>query len=139
MTDENPYAPPAAKVSDPALDVPKKILRHIKIAWITGIVSGCVTLALTLIAMSGTSLLGFSAWELVDVALIFGLTLGIYMKSRICAVAMFIYFIIAKIVLIAETGQVTGFPMALLFAYFFWLGISGTFAYHKLKNSTLRP
>jgi len=140
MTAENPYAPPAARVSDPVVpDVPAKILRKIKTAWIAGIVSGSVTLVFTLLAVLGTSLLGFSVWELVDVALVFGLTLGIYMKSRICAVVMFIYFIVSKIILIAEAGQVAGLPLALVFGYFFWQGISGTFAYHKFKNSTLQP
>src|SRR3546814_16243452 len=46
--------------------------------------------------MSGTEMLGFSAWELFDVALILGLAFGIYKKSRTCAVLMLAYFIVAK-------------------------------------------
>lgn len=86
----NPYSPPVADVEiEPAkIEVPDIILKRIKNAWITGIVSGSITLIFTLIAMNGSQILGFSIWNLSDVALIFGLTFGIYKKSRACAVAM---------------------------------------------------
>ena len=134
MENENPYTAPAAPVSDPVIDVPDDILKKIKYAWVAALFSAGITLTFTLIAMSGTEILGFSAWELLDVALILGMAFGIYKKSRTCAVLMFLYFIASKILIMAETCKPTGILVALLFAYFYWQGISGTFAYHKLKK-----
>ncbi|MGH8025172.1 MAG: hypothetical protein ACREO0_00450 [Pseudoxanthomonas sp.] len=134
MATENPYSAPTAVIGDPVLEVPDDILKKIKHGWVAALFSAGITLLVTLIAMSGTDILGFSAWELIDVALILGLAFGIYKKSRTCAVFMLVYFIISKIVLMAESGQPTGIPMALVFGYFFWQGVSGTFAYHKFKT-----
>ncbi|UWX04029.1 hypothetical protein H1235_00350 [Pseudoxanthomonas sp. NC8] len=68
------------------------------------IVSACITLAATLIAMSGTDIVGFSAQQLVDVALICALAFGIYRKSRACAVIMFGYFVLSKIMQVMQAG-----------------------------------
>ncbi|GAB3511105.1 hypothetical protein MNQ95_06880 [Pseudoxanthomonas daejeonensis] len=130
---ENPYSAPAAHIGGSNADVPDEVLKKIRHAWVAAIFSGGITLAATLVAMSGTDVLGFSAWELIDVALIFGLAFGIYRKSRTCAVVMFCYFIASKILLAMQVG-VTGVPMAIIFGYFFWQGVSGTFAYHKIAN-----
>jgi serine/threonine-protein kinase len=84
-------------------------------------------------AMSGTAVRGFDAWSLLDVALIFGLSFGIYKKSRVCAVLMLAYFIVSKIVLMLEAGKPSGLLVALIFAYFYVQGIRGTVAFHKLQ------
>lgn len=131
MAVENPYAAPAASVANPMLEVPENIRKKIKQGWVAALVSAGITLVVTLIAMTGTEIMGFSAWELIDVGLILGLAFGIYKKSRTCAVLMLVYFIIAKIIIIADTGKASGLPMAVVFAYFFWQGIAGTFAYHR--------
>ena len=111
--------------------VPEVILKKIRNAWVAGLLAACVTLVFSLLAVFGTSIAGFSAWEFIVVALAVGLTFGIYRKSRVCAVAMLVYFIIAKIILISETGNVSGIVIALVFLYFFVQGVQGTFAYHK--------
>jgi serine/threonine-protein kinase len=116
--------------------IPKPIADKIKNAWIAGAISGTITLVVTLFAISGSSILGFSAWELLDVALIFGLTFGIYKKSRTCAVLMLIYFLYAKITLIAQNGVASsGIVLALVFIYYFGQGVVGTFQYHKLVRA----
>ncbi|MBC3880680.1 hypothetical protein H8K35_02835 [Undibacterium sp. LX40W] len=129
----NTYSPPVADVEiEPAkIEVPDIILKRIKNAWITGIVSGSITLIFTLIAMNGSQILGFSIWNLSDVALIFGLTFGIYKKSRACAVAMLAYFLLSKIIVIAQTGSFNGGILAIVFIYYYVYGVIGTFAYHK--------
>jgi hypothetical protein len=99
-----------------------------------GIISGVITLILTLLAMTGTHVLGFSAWELIDVACMFGLTFGIYKKSRICAVLMLIYFITAKILLMIEAGKPTGVVVALAFIYYYSMGVVGMFQYHRFMR-----
>jgi serine/threonine-protein kinase len=134
MATENPYSAPTARVADAAPEIPEDIRKKIKSAWVAAAISGSITLVVTLISMSGTDILGFSAWELIDVGLIFGLAFGIYRKSRACAVVMLSYFIISKIILMVESGKPSGVVLSIIFIYYFWQGVSGTFAYHKLKN-----
>jgi serine/threonine-protein kinase len=133
MSDDR-FAPPGAEVLMPAAvsDVPEAILKKIRSAWIAGLISAAVTVIFVLIAISGTSLLGMSAYQFVDVALILGLTFGIYRKSRICAVLMLAYFVWAKVVLIQQ-GHANGIGlfMAVVFFYFYLQGVIGTFGYHK--------
>ncbi len=129
----NPYSPPVADVDlEPnKIEVPVEILKRIRNAWVTGIISGSITLIFTLIAMNGDQLMGFSVWNLSDVALIFGLTFGIYKKSRTCAVVMLAYFLISKIIIISQTGSFNGSLLAIVFIYYYVYGVIGTFAYHK--------
>jgi hypothetical protein len=135
---DNPYmAPEEAMVPRPSVEIPPEILAKIKHATIAGVVSGCITLAITLFALAGNSILGFTGLELIDVALIFGLTFGIYKKSRTCAVIMLLYFVISKIVLIAENGAAgSGGIVALVFLYYYFQGMVGTFQYHKLLRES---
>jgi hypothetical protein len=130
----NPYQSPSAEVRDPVVElvVPDEVLKKIKHAWIAATISGSITLSVTVFAIFGNSILGFSAWELIDVAFIFGLAFGIYKKSRTCAVLMLIYFIGAKILIMLETGKPSGLIMAIVFIYYFAQGVAGTFEYHKL-------
>jgi serine/threonine-protein kinase len=133
MAAENPYSAPASPVMDQVPEIPDEILKKIKHGWVAALISAGITLIVTLVAISGTEILGFSAWELIDVGLILGFAFGIYKKSRACAVLMLIYFIISKIIIMAETGKPSGIVLAIVFGYYFWQGVSGTFAYHKLK------
>lgn len=137
MSSENPYAAPQTMAVDPATSVPEAVRKKIRNGWIAALVSAGATLVVTLIAMSGTAILGFSAWELFDVALVLGLAFGICKKSRTCAVLMLLYFIASKILIIVETGKPTGMLMALVFGYFFWQAVAGTFAYHKINKPAL--
>ena len=139
MQSQNPYEAPTAPLSNPTPKVPEEILKKIKQAWIAGTVSASVTLVVTLLAISGTEILGFTVWELFDVALIAGLTYGIYRKSRTCAVLMLLYFIASKIFIMIETGKPTGLVLGILFAYFYWQGVSGTFSYHRFLKNPRRP
>lgn len=92
----------SSRETDPSFQQPKptvagedssrlvKANSQIRSAWIAGTISGVVTLIFTFILET--------PGMFIDVLLIFGLTWGIYKKSRICAVIMFIYFILSKIV-----------------------------------------
>lgn len=133
-----PYAAPAAVIGElaTAADVPEEVLKKIRNAWVVGAICGVVTLAVVALAIAGTSILGYSAWELFDVALIFGLTYGIYRKSRTCAVLMLVYFVASKILLAIESGRPNGMVMGLIFTYYFYQGVVGTFAYHKAVRMT---
>ena len=118
-------------------EVPEEIQKKIRGAYIAALVSAGITLVIILIAMFGTPIMGLSAVDLIDVAFVFGMAFGIYKKSRTCAVLMFIYFIISKVLLIVSTGAILGLPIALAFLFLYWQGISGAFAYHKWKKENV--
>jgi len=132
----NPYAPPGSKVdlTQVEVSVPEPILKKIRNAWIAGLISAGMTCVVTLLAIFGVSLMGFTAWQLLDVVLILGLTLGIYKKSRVCAISMLAYFVASKIMIVSETGRPNGLVTGLIFVYYYWQGVMGTFAYHRLKK-----
>ena len=134
--DNNPYSAPHSDLhlDTPAFEVPEETRKHIKNAVITACISGTVTLIATLVAMNGTDVLGFSAWNFLDVFLIFGLGFGIYKKSRTCAILLFIYFLISKILIVMENGNIGSMIFSIIFFYFYFYGIVGTFSYHKLKK-----
>lgn len=130
---DNPYAAPQATVADaPEPRVPEEVAKKIRGAWIAAVVSGALTLIIALVAIGGTAIAGINAWNLVDVALIFGLAWGIYRKSRACAVIMLIYFVVSKILFIIETGKPGGVVLSLIFIYYFWKGVQGTYEYHRI-------
>jgi len=121
----------------------EKAEKSIKNAWKTGIFSGTINLVLSLIQagikfFTDNSAIEFLLSSLTDVALIYGLTFGIYKNSRTCAVLIFVYTF-AKIVLSFNAERITGLPIiSLVFLYFYFQGIRGTFAYHKLKLQKIK-
>ncbi|NKQ34117.1 MAG: hypothetical protein HF973_00705 [Chloroflexi bacterium] len=106
--------------------------KGIKQAWIAGVISGTITLVVVILSVVGLDL-GFSVFALIDVALIFLLSFGIYKKNRIAAVLLLAYYLINQAIRIAG-GNTGGIVMVAIFTYFFIQGVRGTFAYHKMKN-----
>ena len=129
----NPYAPPKANVEDAVdFEAPPDVLKKIRNAAVAGAISGGLTLLLTVLTLGNVHLVSFiNAWQFIDVALIAGLAYGIYRKSRACAVILFLYFV-------ASTGKASGLVLALVFFYYYALGIQGTFEYHKLRRAHLQ-
>ena len=133
------YAPPAAAVADvenETSEVPARILAKIRNGWVAGLVSSGITGLAVLLSLTGVrTIRGFDAWALIDVALILGFTLGIYRKSRICAVLMLVYFIASKVIMFVEYQRGYRGPSALvvavLFVYFYAQAVVGTVAYHR--------
>jgi lysylphosphatidylglycerol synthetase-like protein (DUF2156 family) len=135
MTTENPYAAPTADLTAPVEKVRADVFKRIKNAWVAALIYAGITLVVTLMAVLRTAPMFFSAWELIDVVLILGLAFGIYKKSRSCAVLMFVYFVVSSILGLVEPGGGSSFLLLLVFGYFYWQGVSGTFAYHKAIKS----
>ena len=137
--DDMRYNPPKAAVVDVDPDaervVPAAVLKKIRNAWIACLVSAGVTLVVSLLALAGRRVGPFSGAELIDVVFILALAFGISRKSRVCAVLMFCYFAISKVMLITSTSQFNGLFMGLAFLYFYAMGVQGTFEYHKLRKS----
>ena len=96
-----------------------------------------MTLVIMLISLNTGALSNlFDIWSTIDVVLIFALAFGIYKKSRVAATTMFLYFLASKILIIVETGKPSGLLLAIIFLYFYFQAMVGTYQYHKiLKNA----
>lgn len=112
----------------------QKAEQAIKSAWVFGLISGTLTLIITLASMSGIINFGFDIFSLFDVLAVWGLTFGVYKKSRVCAILLFTFFVISKIIMMIETGKPGGVASIIIFGTVFFQGIRGTFYYHKNKN-----
>jgi serine/threonine-protein kinase len=127
-----------------------KATKAIRTAWIAGLISGLLTLLVKLVAMvspEAAASMGFSVWNWLNVVPVFGLTYGIYRKSRTCAVIMFAYFVISAVrmfayFVISKVMQLAGgvinpggVLVATAFGYAFFEGIRGTFAYHRITKA----
>ena len=131
----NPYKAPVANLQviaeKPA--IPAEILKKIKNGWIAALISGCVTLIFTAFAIFGQDITGFmDSSVLVDVGLIFLLAYGIYKKSRTAATLMLVYFIASKFIQWNYTGNLGGIVMSIVFVYFYYQAMIGTYQYHKI-------
>jgi uncharacterized membrane protein (GlpM family) len=115
--------------------------KKIRNAWIAGLISGFLTLIFTLVAATSESgavnIQGTTAsiWNLLDVFLTFLFTFGIYMKSRVAAIGMFIYFLISKLAMWTAGPTLPGILTGVVFIYFYFEGARGTLAYHRLRQS----
>lgn len=136
--DDMRYRPPKAVVADraeqEAFVAPPEVLALISSALIAGATTFAITLVVTLVAMSGNPMLGFSAANLIDVGLIVALTFGIWRRSRTCAVLMLVYFAISKILLLRHSVNPVGIVIALVFGWLYVQGVRGTFEYHRLRR-----
>lgn len=106
----------------------------IRTAWKMSLVSIGVTIALTLVYASGGSLADVDWWNWLDIALMLALTFGVYKKHRASAVTLFAYYVVSKIYVWIIYGVLLGVPIAAIFAYFFFRGIQGVIAYHRLTS-----
>jgi hypothetical protein len=132
----NPYEAPAANVelSEPDVEVPEDIAKKIKNGWMAGLISVAFTLVFVLISVFGTSILGLDAWAFIDVAVMAGLSFGVFKKSRTCAILLLAFFLLNKILMWMESGIPTGLPLTLIFLWFFIQSVVGTFQYHQWKR-----
>ena len=112
----------------------RKAEKHIKNAWIAGIISASATLLLAAVASFSETYRfksGLDTWSLFDVAIIAGLAFGIYKKSRFCALSLLVYFVLAKLAFAAQSGKFHHGIGALLFGYFYFQGTRAAFQIHK--------
>lgn len=117
----------------------KKANRKIVQAYTAAIFSGFITLCYTIIStVVGRSILGISIWNIIDVFFVFGLAFGIYKKNRACAVIIFIYFLLSKAIMFTRLtlpSIISSTFVGLIFAYYYYQGIVGTYAYHRLQDN----
>ncbi len=116
----------------------EKANRRVKGAVIAGIISGVITLIFTFIGANG-----FSLWNLIDAALIFGLTFGVYKKNRTCAIALLAYWIFDKLYQLSTMDtNIVWWGVVGVFTGYYIQGIMGTFSYQKqvkeIKHTRIR-
>lgn len=76
--------------------------------------------------------------NLVLPIVILGLAFGIYKKSRVCSVVMFVFFVGDGIFTLWSDADILRLVIAIPFAYMFYQGILGTFAYRKMARADYR-
>ena len=100
----------------------------IKVAWVTSIVVASITTLLVIVGRVWPETLGTIApmSSLLDVVLVLGLGYGVHRQSRVCAVLLLTYWVIAKVDLMIRlhTGLRTD---AVLIGFIFLMGARGTF------------
>lgn len=101
-------------------------------------ISAIMTIVVVLIAINtdadGKLLRWNDSSNFIDVFIVLVCALGMYKKSRVAAIAMFLYFIVAKIGIAVEQQEFSGIAMSLLFVYFYGKAVQGTIIYHKLEK-----
>ncbi|MGE8500574.1 MAG: hypothetical protein ACN6O6_23995 [Pseudomonas sp.] len=134
----NPYQAPEADLArpEPHIEVPAKIARKIKHCWVAGIISSSATLFMIarVLSSGATSAHGIDEWALIDVAIMLGLCIGVYKKSRTCAILMVLFYIIGKLSMLADGASLIALPVSLVFLWFFFQGVVGTFQFHRWKR-----
>lgn len=109
--------------------------------WKAAIVSLSLTLIFSISAFftqSDDAVINYflDPYALVDVALMAILAFFIYKKSRTAATIMFIYFVFSKCMQWYDIGAVKGLPFALVFIFFYFNAMRGTFIWHSNYKKT---
>jgi hypothetical protein len=110
----------------------EKALSHIKTAWIAGIIiSGlCIVGAIVclFIKIDAIPILFMALW-------VFGLSYGIYKKSRICSIIILVSWILGTATF-AIHGEFVPALFGAIICYPYYKGLMGTLAYYKLDTIT---
>jgi hypothetical protein len=118
------------------MKTPETCLAAIKNGWIAGLVSIALTLLVVTIGMlsnSDDSRLSYFADPMmfIDIGLMIVMVFFIYKKSRVAATCMFLYFVLSKYIQWTDLGDVQGLPMALIFMFFYFNAMRGTYRWHS--------
>ena len=132
----NPFEAPKASLEVPpeAEDLNPTIEKRIKCGWIAGVVSAGYTLVLFVLSLMGRAIPGIDGWSIIDIFIAFGLSYGVFRRSRTCAVLLLVLFLLNKVILWTISPAVADLPFAFVFACFLGAGVVGTFQYHRLNR-----
>jgi len=127
-TSKGPFGETFPDKSAGSLDAASK---KIKKAWVAGLWCVAVTFAAVLLSFA-------SPLSLLDIAIVGGLSYGVYRKSRTCAVLLFVIFLLEKIVQLTEDPKYEAgiVVAAIFFGWYFWQGVVGTREYHRLVSQS---
>lgn len=107
-----------------------------------GAIAACISAAMTLLVVllaisidfGGKLALWNDPLNILDVFLILACAYGMYRKSRVASIVIFVYFIAAKVIIAIETQAYSGIGLAAVFLYFYGRAIQGSFTFHKLAK-----
>ena len=112
--------------------------KHIKNAWIAGTISVVINFIASMVVVYSESArlkYGFDTSIFIGVALLAGLTYGIYRKNRFCALGMLIIKLVAvfngDFLASASTSGFLSGVMSIILGYFFFQGTRAAFKLHK--------
>lgn len=130
MEDQKLVEPTPPDETEKAL---KKANDQIKAAWGAGLVTaGFTAVGILAITIFEIELMGISLWSFLDVAVILGISYGVYRKSRVCAVLLFAFFLLSKLAIFIQAGKMPNILFTIFMGVLFYHGIPGTLAYHRL-------
>ena len=105
---------------------------------IAALISATLTIVVIAIAIStdteGKLAIFNDPANFIDVVLILICAAGMYKKSRVASVLIFVYFTASKIIIAIETQTYSGFGISIIFLYFYGKAIQGSFLYHKFEK-----
>jgi serine/threonine-protein kinase len=136
------FTPPVADVTPAASAEPSRAaldaLKRIRRAAVAGVVSTVLTLGLTLLGMTAHRVGGYTSANFLDVALMAGLTFGVWRRSRVCAFLLLLYFIASKgLQFFAPGSPMPGGGMIVttgLFLWYYFNGAIGTLDWHRQRR-----
>jgi hypothetical protein len=109
----------------------------ITVGWITAGLSGLLTAFLAYRRVADLSWINF-----IDAGILLALAIGIYRKSRICAILALAYYLInqvARVRLLHGARPMGGLILGVgIFVALYTLGIVGTFAWHRARSDLQR-
>ena len=119
-----------------ALDTPEAAAKATRIAALAAGASALLTLVMIgLATRQGGPFAGYlDAWSLLDVALLAGLGVGVYRKSRVSAVLLLVYYLVSQVTMRIQLNNTSGLAVAALFVLLYVQGVRGAFAYHRLTG-----
>ena len=127
----------ADKTPKPEKTPMQKATDKIKTAYCAAFFSAVVTFIFAVSSLFTDFVDFIDIFSIADVALLFILAvLLVTIKSRIAAVILLVYYLLAQVSMLIN-GSHLGSPntaMIVLFTYAYYQGIVGTFAYHKLRK-----
>lgn len=115
----------------------QKANMHLKRAWIISVISAIITFIFSWLGTHNEMIrykFGQDTWTLIDVAIIAGLSYGIYKKNRFCALGMLLYFIAPMFVMFAYVDHFSGALLTLIFGYFLLRGTVAAFWLYKYRT-----
>lgn len=123
----------ASDDDDPAFAEAKAMIKKGVTA---GMVYGGISLLLVLILQAFVPMGDFVKFAFLDIGIIYGLTYGIHMKSRVCAGLMLGYYILSKLLMLTQgRSGLIGIFVAIAFIKAFYQGLQGTLLYYQIKQS----
>lgn len=113
----------------------EKALKCIKSAWRLAIACSLIALISIILMLSNFGFSELILYALVYIILELGLAFGVYKKSRVCAVILFICFVLSNIYMLSNgVNNLVGLIISVAFATCYFQGIRGTIYYHKNKK-----